>query len=86
MVNQQILDYIKQQLQQGVSREIISSNLISQGWQQQDVNEAFSQATGQNITMQGNASFNTGDATKNGKATTGLVNDKIPAYFYSGIK
>ncbi|MBI2042479.1 MAG: DUF4190 domain-containing protein [Candidatus Nealsonbacteria bacterium] len=73
MFNQQILDYITQQLQQGVSREIISSNLISQGWQQQDVKEAFSQATGQDITMQGNESFNTGDAKKNGKATTGLV-------------
>lgn len=73
MVNQQLLNYIKQQLQQGAPQEIISSNLISQGWQQQDVNEAFSQATGQNFTIQGNASFNVGDATKNGKATTGLV-------------
>lgn len=42
MTNQQLLDYIKQQLQQGVSREIITNNLISQGWQQPDVNEAFS--------------------------------------------
>ena len=41
MINQQLLDYIKQQLQQGVSREIITSNLISQGWQQSDINEAF---------------------------------------------
>lgn len=74
MINQQLLDYIKQQLQQGVSREVISSNLISQGWQQQDVNEAFSQATGQNISTQGNINtFNVGDATKNGKAATGLV-------------
>jgi len=73
MVNQQLLDYIKQQLQQGVSREIITNNLISQGWQQSDVNDAFSQATGQNISMQGSANFDTGDASKNGKATTGLV-------------
>jgi hypothetical protein len=74
MVNQQMLDYIKQQLQQGVSKETISSNLFSQGWQQQDVNEAFSQSTGQNTTMQGGGdSFSAGDATKNGKATTGLV-------------
>ena len=42
MVNQQILDYIKQQFQQGVSREIISSNLVFQGWQQQDIINAFS--------------------------------------------
>src|SRR3989338_8991438 len=73
MVNQQILDYIKQQLQQGVSKETISSNLLSQGWQQQDVNEAFSQSSGQNTTMQGNGNYGGGDVTKNGKATTGLV-------------
>lgn len=74
MVNQQILDYIKQQLQQGISKETISSNLLSQGWQQQDVNEAFAQATGQNITAQVNENnFSVGDATKNGKATIGLV-------------
>lgn len=42
MVNQQLLDYIKQQLQQGVSRDNITNNLISQGWQQSDVNEGFS--------------------------------------------
>ena len=42
MINQLLLDYIKQQLQQGMSREIISGNLISQGWQQQDLVEAFS--------------------------------------------
>ena len=73
MVNQQMLDYIKQQLQQGVSREIISNNLISQGWQQSDVNEAFSQTTGQNFSTQVNSGFTVGDATKNGRATTGLV-------------
>ncbi len=73
MPNQQLLDYIKQQLRQGVSREIINNNLISQGWQQSDINEAFSQATGQNLTTQENISFDAGDATKNGKATTGLV-------------
>jgi len=73
MVNQQILDYIKQQLQQGVSMETISSNLLSQGWQQQDVNEAFSQSTGQNTTVQGNNNYVVGDVAKNGKATTGLV-------------
>lgn len=47
MVNQQLLDYIKQQLQQGVPQEVISNNLISQGWQQQDANEAFSRVNGQ---------------------------------------
>ena len=42
MINQQLIDYIKQQMQQGMSREVITNNLLSQNWQQQDVNEAFS--------------------------------------------
>ncbi len=42
MVNQQLLDYIKQQLQQGVSRDVITNNLISRGWRQSDIDEGFS--------------------------------------------
>lgn len=42
MVNQQLLDYIKQQTQQGILKEAIINNLSGQGWQQQDINEAFS--------------------------------------------
>jgi hypothetical protein len=41
MINQQILDYIKQQIQQGVSREQIKSSLIANGWQAQDIEEGF---------------------------------------------
>lgn len=41
MTNQQLLDYIKQQLQQGVSREQIKSSLLTNGWQENDINEAF---------------------------------------------
>lgn len=41
MINQQLLDYIKQQLAQGVAKETINTNLLSQGWQQGDLNEAF---------------------------------------------
>ncbi len=41
MINQQILDYIKQQLQQGVSREQIKSSLMTNGWQTQDIEESF---------------------------------------------
>lgn len=41
MVNQQLLDYIKQQLQQGVSQEQIKSSLMANGWQAQDIEEAF---------------------------------------------
>lgn len=42
MVNQQLLDYIKQQLQQGVSWERIKSSLMYNSWQENDINEAFS--------------------------------------------
>ena len=41
MINQQLLDYIKQQIQQGVSQEQIKNSLIANGWQQQDVEEGF---------------------------------------------
>jgi hypothetical protein len=42
MVNQQLLDYIKQQLQQGANKEQIKNSLMSQGWQARDIDEAFS--------------------------------------------
>jgi len=42
MVNQQLLDYIKQQLQQGINKEQIKSSLMASGWQAQDIEEAFS--------------------------------------------
>lgn len=45
MESQQLLNYIKQQLQQGVSRETINSNILSQGWQQQDIEAAFQMLT-----------------------------------------
>jgi len=41
MVNQQMLDYIKQQMQQGLSREQIKSSLMANGWQAQDIEECF---------------------------------------------
>lgn len=41
MVNQQLLDYIKQQSQQGISKEQIKSSLMANGWQAQDIEEAF---------------------------------------------
>jgi hypothetical protein len=42
MINQQLLDYIKQQQQQNISKEQIKSALTTNGWQQQDVDDAFS--------------------------------------------
>lgn len=41
MIKQQLFDYIKQQLQQGVSQEQIKNSLIANGWQAQDVDEVF---------------------------------------------
>ncbi len=41
MVNQQLLNYIKQQLQQGISKEQIKSSLMTKGWQAQDIDEGF---------------------------------------------
>ena len=51
MVNQQILSYIRQQLQNNISREVISGLLINQGWKKEDVDEAFSLVSTNNITL-----------------------------------
>ena len=48
MPNQQLLDYIKQQLQLGASKDQITNSLISTGWQKQDIEEAFSLLSNQN--------------------------------------
>jgi len=49
MVNQELLDYIEQQLKEGVSKEDIRSALVQSGWTDEDVNEAFL-ATGSSVT------------------------------------
>jgi len=41
MINQQLLDYIKQQSSQGVSKEQIKSSLLASGWQTSDIEEVF---------------------------------------------
>ncbi len=43
MQNKQLLDYIKQQIQQGVVIEGIRSALIRSGWNENDVNQAFTE-------------------------------------------
>lgn len=43
MITPQLLDYIKQQTQQGTAKETIISTLIAQGWQQVDVDAGFVQ-------------------------------------------
>src|SRR3989344_3472839 len=41
MITQAMLDYIKQQLGQGVNKEEIRNALINIGWQTQDIQEGF---------------------------------------------
>lgn len=41
MINQQLTDFIKQQLQVGLTKEKISSELFANGWNTQDVEEGF---------------------------------------------
>jgi hypothetical protein len=48
MINQQLIDYIKYELQQGVSKETIINNLVSQGWQMSDINQAFDLISAEN--------------------------------------
>lgn len=42
MINQELLDYIKNRLQQGMSKEQIKSSLLDKGWQAQDIDKALS--------------------------------------------
>ena len=48
MINQQVLDYIKQQLEKGATKKSISSSLVSQGWQASDIEEAFNMVSSSN--------------------------------------
>jgi len=41
MVNQQLLDYIKQQLAAGTGKDAIQQALVGQGWSASDIAEAF---------------------------------------------
>lgn len=41
MINQQLVNYIKEQVQRGVSREEIEKALLAIGWQATDIKEAF---------------------------------------------
>lgn len=50
MVNQQLLDYLREQLKAGVSRENVKSSLLNVGWQESDINEAFETLDKENTT------------------------------------
>ncbi|MEY4731485.1 MAG: hypothetical protein RL681_431 [Candidatus Parcubacteria bacterium] len=45
MVNQQLIDYIKSQLQVGVGKDVIKSALLESGWAVVDVEDALKQAS-----------------------------------------
>ncbi len=44
MVNQQLIDYIKTQLQVGVGRDVVKNALLESGWAEADITEALKQA------------------------------------------
>lgn len=41
MINQQLLEFIKGQIQQGVIKETIEKELLGNGWTRQDIEEAY---------------------------------------------
>jgi len=41
MITSDLLDYIKQQLEQGFSKEQIKNVLLNSGWEEKDIDEAF---------------------------------------------
>lgn len=49
MVNQQLLDYIKEQLAAGVAKEEIKKAVASQGWSEVDATKAFADTEGQQV-------------------------------------
>lgn len=52
MITPQLLDYVAQQLQQGVSQDQIRSSLLANGWQEADVSEAFASINARNMSTQ----------------------------------
>ena len=79
MINDQLLGYIRQQLASGVSKEVIISNLKSQGWTDVDVNEAFTMVPAQSVSPVNSVLQNTilqGEHPQEmaGQTTSGLNN------------
>ena len=50
VVTQELIDYIQKELQKGTSREKITADLTSQGWAEEDIQEAFGKAGSQSQT------------------------------------
>ncbi|MEI7688831.1 MAG: hypothetical protein WCI91_01445 [Candidatus Nomurabacteria bacterium] len=49
MINQQLLDYIKQQLLKGLNKETITKELLGGGWNEQDIQEGFNTVNASNM-------------------------------------
>src|SRR3989338_9770767 len=49
MVNPQLAEYVKQQIQLGVPKEAIKSTLVTSGWPEADVNEALGPSSAQPV-------------------------------------
>jgi hypothetical protein len=45
MINQELFDFVKQQNQSGIAKEVIVKELLSSGWTMQDINDAFNAIT-----------------------------------------
>jgi flagellar basal body-associated protein FliL len=56
-MNQELIDYIKQQMNLNVSKNKITDVLLGQGWQQAELDEAFSAAEGAPVSLR----FSSGD-------------------------
>jgi len=41
MANQELIEYIKGRLNEGVSKEEIKNSLLGAGWKEEDINDAF---------------------------------------------
>ena len=49
MINQQLLIFIKQSLSQGIDKEKITNDLLSNGWNKKDIEEGFNSLNVSNI-------------------------------------
>ena len=88
MVNQQLLDYIKSQLQAGIEEEKIRESLRQVGWREEDIEEGFREAREKeeikseiknegNGNSNNNVSFSKGDDHSFGGENRIVENDKI---------
>ena len=70
MVNDQLLNYIKQQLALSVTKDVIITNLKSQGWNEIDISEAFAALSMQNISSGNMVPLNVIQNQQVGQTTT----------------